>query len=62
MTSALNMLAAFDPELARAKIDLRRTFDARFIKRATVLFDDPDNTSLTNDDRRPEIDLGATQD
>jgi len=62
MNSALNMLTAFDPELSRAEIDLRRTFDDRFIKRATVLFDDPDNTSLTNDDRRPEIDLGTTQD
>jgi NitT/TauT family transport system substrate-binding protein len=62
MKSALNMLTAFDPELAGATIDLQRTFDARFVKRAIVLFDDPDNTSLENDDRRPEIDLGATQD
>src|SRR5712691_841522 len=43
MKSALNMLAAFDPELIGAKLDLQKTFDDRFIKRATILFDDPDN-------------------
>jgi NitT/TauT family transport system substrate-binding protein len=62
MKTALNMLAAFDPELTGAKIDLQKTFDDRFIKRATVLFDDPDNATLENDDRRPEIDLRAIQD
>ena len=62
MRSALNMLAAFDPELAGARLDLRRTFDDRFIKRATVLFDDPDNATLENDDRRPQIDLEAIRD
>ena len=43
MNSALNMLATFDPELKGAKIDLQKTFDDRFVKRATVLFDDPNN-------------------
>ena len=56
MTSALNMLATFDPELKGAKIDLQKTFDDRFIKRATVLFDDPSNSDLQTDDRIPEID------
>jgi NitT/TauT family transport system substrate-binding protein len=62
MTSAFNMLAAFDPELAGARLDLRETFDDRFIKRATVLFDDPDNVTLENDDRRPQIDLQTIND
>jgi NitT/TauT family transport system substrate-binding protein len=62
MKSALNMLAAFDPELIGAKLDLQRTFEPRFIRRAIALFDDPNNVSLENDDRRPEIDLRATQD
>jgi NitT/TauT family transport system substrate-binding protein len=62
MRSALNMLAAFDPELAGARLDLRRTFDDRFIKRATVLFDDPDNATLENDDRRPQIDMQTIRD
>jgi NitT/TauT family transport system substrate-binding protein len=62
MKSAFNMLAAFDPELMGAKLDLEKTFDSRFIKRATVLFDDPNNVSLENDDRRPEIDLRTMQD
>ena len=62
MKSALDMLAAFDPDLIDAKLDLRKTFDDRFIKRATILFDDPNNATLENDDRRPEIDLRATQD
>ena len=56
MTSALNMLATFDPELKGAKIDLQKTFDDRFVKRATALFDDPNNSDLETDDRRPEID------
>ena len=62
MNSALNMLATFDPELKEAKIDLPKTFDDRFVKRATVLFDDPNNATLENDDRRPVVDLGSTQD
>ena len=62
MKSALNMLAAFDPELIGAKLDLQKTFDDRFIKRATILFEDPNNATLENDDRRPEIDLRAIQD
>jgi NitT/TauT family transport system substrate-binding protein len=62
MASALSMLTAFDPELVGAKIDLRKTFDDRFIRRAIILFDDPNNAMLENDDRRPEIDLGATRD
>jgi NitT/TauT family transport system substrate-binding protein len=56
MSSALNMLRAFDPELKDATIDLEKTFDDRFVKRAVVLFDDPNNATLENDDRRPEID------
>jgi NitT/TauT family transport system substrate-binding protein len=56
MTSALNMLATFDPELKGAKVDLQKTFDDRFIKRAAVLFDDPSNSDLQTDDRIPEID------
>ena len=62
MNSALNMLATFDPELRGAKIDLPKTFDDRFVKRAIVLFDDPNNATLENDDRRPVVDLEATQD
>jgi NitT/TauT family transport system substrate-binding protein len=62
MTSAFNMLAAFDPDLKGAKVDLPRTFDDRFIKRATVLFDDPNNTDLEKDERRPEIDLRTIRD
>ena len=62
MNSALNMLAAFDKELKGAKIDLPKTFDDRFVKRATVLFDDPNNATLENDDRRPVVDFGTTQD
>ena len=53
MNSALNMLATFDPDLKGAKIDLQRTFDDRFIRRATVLFDDPTNSDLENDDVAP---------
>jgi NitT/TauT family transport system substrate-binding protein len=56
MTSALAMLRAFDPELKDASVDLAKTFDGRFVKRAIVLFDDPNNASLENDDRTPEID------
>jgi sulfonate transport system substrate-binding protein len=56
MNSALNMMATFDPDLKDKKIDLGRTFDDRFIKRAAVLFDDPTNSDLATDERRPEID------
>ncbi|HEV2955168.1 MAG TPA: ABC transporter substrate-binding protein [Xanthobacteraceae bacterium] len=56
MRSALAMLSAFDPELKGATIDLDKTFDDRFVKRAVALFDDPNNATLENDDRRPEID------
>ena len=56
MRSALAMLSAFDPELKGATIDLGKTFDDRFVKRAVVLFDDPNNATLETDDRRPEID------
>ena len=62
MNSALNMLATFDPDLKGAKIDLQKTFDDRFIRRATVLFDDPTNSDLENDERRPDIDLKAFRD
>jgi NitT/TauT family transport system substrate-binding protein len=56
MHSALAMLSAFDPELKGTSIDLDKTFDDRFVKRAVALFDDPNNATLENDDRRPEID------
>jgi NitT/TauT family transport system substrate-binding protein len=56
MRSALAMLSAFDPELKGATIDLGKTFDDRFVKRAVVLFDDPNNATLETDDRRPEVD------
>jgi NitT/TauT family transport system substrate-binding protein len=56
MRSALDMLSTFDPELKDAHIDLDKTFDDRFVKRAVVLFDDPNNATLENDDRRPDVD------
>ena len=62
MNSAIKMMATFDPDLKDKKIDLQTTFDDRFIKRATVLFDDPTNSDLETDDRRPEIDLNRFQD
>ena len=62
MDSALKMMATFDPNLKDKKINLQTTFDDRFIKRATVLFDDPTNSDLEMDDRRPEIDLNRFQD
>lgn len=34
MKNALDMLLQFDPELANAKIDLKRTFDDRFVRKA----------------------------
>jgi NitT/TauT family transport system substrate-binding protein len=62
MKSARDMLVTFDPELKSADINLQKTFDDRFVKRATVLFDDPNDAGLENDDRRPEIDLRSTRD
>jgi NitT/TauT family transport system substrate-binding protein len=62
MDSALKMMSTFDPELRDRKIDLQRTFEDRFIKRARVLFDDPTNSDLETDERRPEIDLNRFQD
>ena len=34
MKNALNMLVEFDPELKSATIDLPKTFDGRFVKKA----------------------------
>jgi hypothetical protein len=62
MKNALNMMATFDPDLKDRKIDLQKTFDDRFIKRSAVLFDDPNNSDLERDERRPEIDLNMFQD
>jgi NitT/TauT family transport system substrate-binding protein len=62
MNSALNMLATFDPELKGAKIDLQKTFEDRFVKKAAVLLEDPNNTDLENDDRRPDVDLETIRD
>jgi NitT/TauT family transport system substrate-binding protein len=62
MNSALKMMATFDPDLKDKRMDLRRTFDDRFIKRAAVLFDDPTNSDLEVDERRPDIDLNTFQD
>jgi len=62
MNSARDMLVTFDPELKSASIDLRKTFDDRFVKRATILFDDPNNAMLENDDRRPEVDVRSMPD
>src|SRR6266700_498288 len=62
MNSALNMLATFDRDLKGAKVDVSKTFDDRFVRRAAVLFDDPTNTDLEKDERRPEIDLKAFRD
>jgi NitT/TauT family transport system substrate-binding protein len=56
MNSALNMLATFDPELKDIRIDLQKSFDDRFVKRATVLLEEE------TDDRRPEIDLETIKD
>jgi len=62
MNSALKMMATFDPDLKDHRIDLQKTFDDRFIKRATVLFDDPTNSDLELDERRPNVDLGSFRD
>jgi len=62
MNSALKMMATFDPDLLDKKIDLQRTFDDRFIKRAAVLFDDPTNSDLELDERRPEVDPSSFRD
>jgi NitT/TauT family transport system substrate-binding protein len=34
MKNALNMLVQFDKELAAAKIDLAKTFEGQFVKKA----------------------------
>jgi NitT/TauT family transport system substrate-binding protein len=62
MNSALKMMATFDPDLKDKKIDLQKTFDDRFIKRAAVLFDDPNNSDLELDEHRPEVDLNSFRD
>jgi len=62
MNSTLKMMATFDPDIKDKKVDLQKTFDDRFIKRATVLFDDPNNSDLERDERRPEVDLGSFRD
>ena len=62
MNSVLNMLATFEPELKDTKIDLQKTFDDRFVKKATVLLEDSNNAELETDDRRPEIDLETIRD
>jgi NitT/TauT family transport system substrate-binding protein len=62
MNSALNMMATFDPDLKGKKIDLKKTFDDRFIRQAAVLFDDPTDSDLQRDERRPDVDLNAFQD
>jgi NitT/TauT family transport system substrate-binding protein len=62
MNSALTMMATFDPDLKDKTIDLSKTFDDRFIRRATVLFDDPTNSNLELDERRPEVDVGSFRD
>ena len=35
-TSALDMLSTLDPEIQGAKIDVAKTFDDRFVKRASA--------------------------
>jgi NitT/TauT family transport system substrate-binding protein len=62
MSSALKVMTTFDPALKDRKIDLQKTFDDRFVKRATVLFDDPTNSDLERDERRPQIDINSFQD
>jgi sulfonate transport system substrate-binding protein len=62
MNSALNMMATFDPDLKGKKIDLKKTFDDRFIRQAAVLFDDPTDSDLQRDERRPDVDLNTFQD
>jgi NitT/TauT family transport system substrate-binding protein len=62
MNSALKMILTFDPDLKDKKIDLQKTFDDRFVKRAAVLFDDPTNSDLELDERRPEVDLRSFRD
>jgi hypothetical protein len=56
------MLATFDPELKDTKIDLQKTFDDRFVKKATVLLEDSNNAELETHDRRPEVDLETIRD
>jgi sulfonate transport system substrate-binding protein len=62
MNSAFKMMATFDPDLKDKKIDLQKTFDDRFVKRAAVLFDDPANSDLELDERRPDVDLSSFRD
>jgi NitT/TauT family transport system substrate-binding protein len=62
MNSALKMMATFDPDLKDKRIDLQKTFDDRFIKRAAVLFDDPNNSDLELDEHRPQVDLNSFRD
>jgi NitT/TauT family transport system substrate-binding protein len=62
MNSALKMMVTFDPDLKGKKIDLQKTVDDRFIKHAAVLFDDPTNSDLEMDERRPDIDLTTFRD
>jgi NitT/TauT family transport system substrate-binding protein len=62
MENALLMMTTFDPDLKNRKIDLQRTFEDRFIRRAAVLFDDPANNDLENDERRPDIDITIFRD
>jgi NitT/TauT family transport system substrate-binding protein len=62
MSNALKMMATFDPDFKDKKIDTQKTFEDRFIRRAAVLFDDPTNSDLETDERRPEINLNRIQD
>jgi NitT/TauT family transport system substrate-binding protein len=62
MNSALKMMATFDPDLKDKRIDPQKTFDDRFIKRAAVLFDDPNNSDLELDEHRPQVDLNSFRD
>jgi NitT/TauT family transport system substrate-binding protein len=62
MQSALKMMAAFDSDLKGKTIDLQKTFDDRFIRRAGVLFDDPTNSDLKADEHRPDIDVSGFHD
>jgi len=62
INNALKMMATFDPDLKDIKIDTQKTFEDRFIRRAAVLFDDPSNSDLETDERRPQINLNRIQD
>jgi len=54
--------AILSHELKGTKIDVQKTFDDRFVKKATVLLEDSNNAELETDDRRPEIDLETIRD